>query len=294
MYDDPSREDHRHDRGLAFDLAILRASANEPARFERRKALQLLAGAGLVLVACGSDGSTASTTTTTTTGGSTTTAGGGATTTTGASATSVDAIPEETGGPYPADGSNGPNVLDERGVVREDIRSSFGAYSGTAEGVPLTIDLTVVAATTGAPLPGAAVYLWHCDRDGRYSLYSSGVTDQNYLRGVQETGDDGRLRFSSTFPAAYSGRWPHIHFEVFSDLATATSDGAPVVTSQLALPPEVCTAVYATAGYEQSLSNLARTSLDGDMVFSDGYDDQLAAVSGTVDGGMTAALTVGV
>ena len=97
---------------------------------------------------------------------------------------------------------------------------------------------------------------------GRYSLYSSGVTDQNYLRGVQAADADGRLSFTSIFPAAYSGRWPHIHFEVFEDLATATSGGSPIVTSQLALPEDACAEVYATAGYEQSVSNLAGTSLD--------------------------------
>jgi len=283
--------DDLHDRGLAFDLAVLRARAHQPTRFERRSALKLLAGAGagLLLVACGSDDQS---TATTTTGDSTTTTAGG-TTTTGSSGTSVDTIPEETGGPFPGDGTNGPNVLVESGIVRQDIRSSFGSYTGTAEGVPLTIDLTVVDADRGAPLAGAAVYAWHCDRDGGYSLYSDGVTDQNYLRGVQEADDDGRLSFISVFPAAYPGRWPHVHFEVFRDLATATSAGSRIVTSQLALPEDVCAAVYATTGYEQSVPNLAQTSLDRDMVFSDGYDAQLAAVSGSVDAGVTATLTVG-
>src|SRR5262245_50005654 len=35
-------------------------------------------------------------------------------------------IPAETAGPYPGDGSNGPNVLVQSGVVRSDIRTSFG------------------------------------------------------------------------------------------------------------------------------------------------------------------------
>ena len=64
-------------------------------------------------------------------------------------------------------------MLVESGIVRQDIRSSFGSYSGTAEGVPLTIDLTIVDAGSGAPMAGAAVYAWHCDRDGGYSLYST-------------------------------------------------------------------------------------------------------------------------
>ncbi|MEQ1786010.1 MAG: intradiol ring-cleavage dioxygenase [Acidimicrobiales bacterium] len=280
--------DDLHDRGLAFDLATLRERATEPTRLERRGALKLLAGAGagLVLVACGSDSPSASTTSST--------AGGVTRTTAGSGTSAADAIPAETGGPFPGDGTNGPNVLVESGVVREDIRSSFGAYSGTAEGVTLAVDLTIVSAGTDTPMPGATVYLWHCDREGRYSLYSSGVTDQNYLRGVQEADDDGLLRFTTVFPGAYSGRWPHIHFEVFPDLTTATSAGAPLVTSQLALPEDVCDTVYATSGYEQSIGNLAQTSLDRDMVFSDGYDQQLALVTGSVEDSLTAALTVGV
>jgi len=284
--------DDLHDRGLAFDLAALRARRLTPARIERRGALKLLAGAsaGLVLAACGSDATTGSGTSSSTS----TTAGSGATTTSGGTGTPTEAIPEETGGPYPGDGSNGPNVLVESGIVRQDIRSSFGDLSGTAEGVPLTIDLTLVTASSGAPLVGAAVYLWHCDREGRYSLYSSGVTDQNYLRGVQESDADGALRFTSIFPAAYSGRWPHIHFEIFSDLASATGAGSTLVTSQLALPEDACRLVFATAGYEQSVSNLAQSSLDTDNVFRDGYASQLATIGGSVEGGMTATLTVGV
>ena len=46
--------------------------------------------------------------------------------------------------------------------------------SGIAAGVPLNIVLTIVSASTCAPLAGAAVYLWHCDREGRYSLYNAG------------------------------------------------------------------------------------------------------------------------
>ena len=126
MHDDDEHDD-LHDRGLAFDLATLRARALQPTRLERRGALKLLAGAGagLVLVACGSGGSQSASSTSTT-------AGAGATTTTAGSSSrgSIDAIPEETGGPYPGDGSNGPNVLDESGIVRQDIRSSFGDLLG--------------------------------------------------------------------------------------------------------------------------------------------------------------------
>ena len=127
-------------------------------------------------------------------------------------------IPDETAGPYPGDGSNGPDVLEESGIVRSDIRSSFGDASGTAEGVPMTLELALSdLANGGSAFAGVAVYVWHCDREGRYSMYSEGVEDQNYLRGAQVADDDGIVRFTSIFPACYSGRWPHIHFEVYPD-----------------------------------------------------------------------------
>jgi protocatechuate 3,4-dioxygenase beta subunit len=269
---DPHDELHDHDRGLAFDLSTL---------LSRRRALTVLAAAGLATLAgCGSDsgGSSAATT---------------ATTATSAGAAACEEIPQETGGPYPGDGSNGPNVLTQSGIVRSDIRSSFGSASGAAEGIPLTIALTIVDQAEGCvPREGAAVYVWHCDRDGQYSLYGQGVTDQNYLRGVQAAGSDGQVTFKSIFPAAYSGRWPHIHFEVYPSLDAATSASSLIRTSQLALPEDACKLVYASDGYSQSMANLAQTSLRTDMVFSDGYDQQLAKVTGDVTGGFTADLTV--
>ena len=166
---------------------------------------------------------------------------------------------------------------------------------GVAEGVPLTVALTVRDAATGAALAGRGVYIWHCDRDGRYSLYSNGVENENYLRGVQETDANGTVTFTTIYPACYSGRWPHIHFEVYADVATAVAAGPIVKTSQIALPAETNSAVYATAGYEQSVRNLAQVSLQGDNVFGDdGGIHQIATMSGSVTSGYTAVLTVGV
>jgi protocatechuate 3,4-dioxygenase beta subunit len=286
-------EPHDHDRGLEFDLTTL---------MQRRGALKMLAGAGVglglvALGACGSSDDSSSTGSTSTTSGSssTTDPSSSSTTTSGSGSTTVSDIPEETAGPYPGDGSNGPNVLTESGIVRRDITSSFGSSSGTAEGAPLTISMKIVDASTGSAKAGAAVYVWHCTREGGYSLYSQGVTDQNFLRGVQETAGDGTVTFTSIFPAAYSGRWPHIHFEVYDSLDTATAAGTMLATSQIALPKDICDEVYATSGYEQSVQNLAQTSLTSDMVFGDdGGIHQLATMSGSVDDGLTAQLTVGV
>jgi protocatechuate 3,4-dioxygenase beta subunit len=281
-HDHDAHELEDHDRGLSHDL---------PTLLSRRRALAVLGGAGLAaaLAGCGIGGN----------GDDAGASAGGAASSSAASGgvasggASSGEIPEETSGPYPGDGSNGVNVLTESGIVRSDITRSFGSGSGVAEGVPLTIVLKVLDTANGAgALQGAAVYLWHCDRDGRYSLYSEGVTGENYLRGVQETGSDGTVRFTSIYPAAYSGRWPHIHFEVYPSLEAATTASGKLRTTQLALPEAACKQVYATDGYSQSLQNLAQTSLDTDMVFSDGYSLQLAKVTGNVTAGMTASLSV--
>jgi protocatechuate 3,4-dioxygenase beta subunit len=225
---------------------------------------------------------------------STTSSSAGATTT--AASTGSGEIPDETAGPYPGDGSNGPDVLAESGIVRSDIRSSIGEASGTAEGVPMTLELVISdLANGGAAFTGVAVYVWHCDREGRYSMYSSGVEDQNYLRGVQIADSTGRVSFTSIFPACYSGRWPHIHFEVYPDEAGITDASNAIATSQVALPEDVCNQVYAQDGYEQSVSNLSEISLDSDNVFGDdGGVSQLGTVTGDITSGYKVSLAVGV
>ena len=250
------------------------------AAMDRRKALRLAARFGmglgaLQLLGCG-DSTSDETTAPDSLGGSCT------------------KVPEETAGPFPGEGSNGPNVLNQTGVVRSDIRSSFAGLSGTADGVPLTIALTIVSAATCAPLANRAVYIWHCDKAGRYSLYSAGVTNQNYLRGVQQTDANGKVTFTSIFPACYAGRWPHIHFEVFPSIAAGANLAAKIATSQIALPKATCDLVYATPGYEQSITNLAQVSLASDMVFSDGSALELATMTGSVATGLTATLSVAV
>lgn len=206
-------------------------------------------------------------------------------------------IPPETAGPYPADGSvasgQALNVLTRSGIVRSDLRRSLGT-GAVAAGVPLTLRLKLVNVNSRcAPLAGYAVYVWHCTADGQYSLYSPGVVGEDYLRGVQAAGPDGVVTFRTVFPGCYAGRWPHVHFEVYPTLGSATAARNRVQTSQLALPEAACRAAYATAGYGPSARNLSGTSLTRDMVFRDGYASQLAALTGSAGQGFTAALTVG-
>ena len=246
-----------------------------PALIDRRRALRWMGGLTMVgvLAACTDDDSA-----------------GADENDVNAEATAGAEIPDETAGPFPADGTNGPNLLAEQGVVRSDITNSIGSLNGTAEGVPTSMTLTVVDAETGSPLPGAAVYLWHCTADGQYTIYE--VEDQNYLRGVQVADDAGRLTFETIFPGCYDGRWPHCHFEVYESVDIASSGDAAIKTSQLALPQADCEVVYGDDRYGDSASNLARLSLASDGVFADGWEDQLATVSGSIDDGYQVALLV--
>ena len=287
-------DDHDHHQGLAADLLAVRG-----ALLKRRRALLWLAGAGasvaaVPLIGCGGGGDDSSSSGSTSTG-TTTTTGTGTGTTTTTSSGSCSVIPTETNGPYPADGTTSLNALLMSGIVRSDVRSSFNGATGVAGGIPLTVTLTLVN-TNGscAALSGYAIYIWHCDQAGRYSLYSSGVTGENYLRGVQETDANGQVTFTTIFPACYSGRWPHMHFEVYPSLASATRVGNVSKISQIALPQAECNAVYATSGYSQSVTNFAQISLATDNVFSDGATLETPTISGSVGAGYAIALTVGI
>ncbi|MFC4063524.1 intradiol ring-cleavage dioxygenase [Actinoplanes subglobosus] len=260
-----------YDQGLRFDLGTL---------IGRRQLLRAfgIGAATLGLAAC-----------TTESGGSTT-----ATSTTSAAATTGE-IPDEIVGPYPADGSNGPDLLEQSGVIRSDIRASFGDSTTVAEGVPLDFELVVTDIANNKPFAGAAVYVWQCDRAGLYSLYSEGVTKENYLRGVQIADAEGKLRFKSIFPACYTGRWTHIHLEVYPDQASITDSTKAISVSQIAFPKAVCDTVYKEKGYEASVTNFAAVTLEGDIVFAD-LDEptQMADVKGDVASGYTFSLAFGV
>jgi protocatechuate 3,4-dioxygenase beta subunit len=267
-----------HHAGLAEDLKVL----------TRRRLFGMVAkaAAGLslapVLVGCVTDNAA----------GDGVDAGTGGDSATGTGTCST--IPNETQGPYPGDGTNGANALTLSGIVRSDIRASVGGATGVAQGVVLNVTLTLLDSKTCSPLADRAIYIWHCDRDGNYSMYSAAVAAENYLRGVQVTDAAGQVTFTTIFPGCYSGRWPHIHFEIYPSLASATSGASKIATSQLALPKAICDTVYATSGYSASVTNLSRITLATDNVFSDGSTLQIPTITGSVADGIAAGLTVAI
>jgi protocatechuate 3,4-dioxygenase beta subunit len=307
----------QHDLGLHHDLQTLVRTRR--AGISRRYALKVFGGASaLVLAACGSKSATSKATTapqSTATSATTGTPiggpgggpppggsggpggpppggpppggpGGG-----GGSQPADGTIPQETAGPFPGDGSNGPNALSQSGIIRSDITSTLGS-STKVKGVPLTVKLKITKGANGPVMPDAAVYVWHCDQAGRYSMYSQGVTQENWLRGVQQADANGEVTFTTIYPGCYPGRWPHIHYEVYASLAEATA-GKPIAsTSQLALTADSGKAVYATKGYEASVPAFANISLASDNVFSDGAEKETPTFTGDAAKGFVATLTV--
>lgn len=279
------QDEDLEDQGLHFDIGTIRN------RVSRRKFFGLLGiGAGTAAIAAcspGSDPSAASSAASSSTG---TTSGVAASTAN--SDVDLTEIDTETAGPYPGDGSNGPDVLEKVGVERSDIRSSIGG-GATASGVPMKLKLNIIdMVNNNSAMTGAAVYIWHCDADGGYSMYGDGLENETYLRGVQVTSDDGTVEFTTIVPGCYSGRYPHIHFEVFPDKDSISDAANAILTSQIAIPDGVCEAVYETDNYEGSIKNYKNTSLDKDGIFSDGWDGQLPDFTGDVNSGYSMTLDV--
>jgi len=283
--------EHDHHGGLAADIDKLLGAATS-----RRQTLRwLLAGAASVpLAGCGGGGDSADSIAASPVSSGSGSTGGAAT------GASCAVIPEETGGPYPADGTNSSNgkvanALVLSGIVRSDIRSSIAGASGVAQGVLLTIRLKIVnVASSCATVAGATVYLWHCDRNGNYSMYSSSISAENYLRGVQAADADGYVTFLTIFPGCYDGRMPHVHFEVYPTLTASTTASNRIKTSQFTFPLATLNEVYTATGYGTSVQNLSRISYATDNVFSDGTALQMATMSGDIVNGYVAELTVGV
>jgi len=243
-------DDDHHDEGFAHDL---------PKLLGRRRLLAIMGGVGLASLS-------------------------------GVPAMALEciALPWETAGPYPADGSNSKagqvvNALTQDGVIRQDLRTSFGGLTPTADGLQLDLELTLMNADGCTPLVDHAIYVWHCDTTGLYSLYDT--TDANYLRGVGISDAEGKVRFTTIFPGCYDGRWPHIHFEVFETAEAAVSGEASLLTAQIAMPETEAAAVYAAdARYSNGTQNLGRITIPTDNVFGDNTESEITQQTLTLIG----------
>jgi protocatechuate 3,4-dioxygenase beta subunit len=138
------------------------------------------------------------------------------------------------------------------------------------EGVPLKLRVKIVSSTSGKPIGGAALDIWHCDATGVYSDESSeGTVGSTWLRGVQITSADGVAEFESIYPGQYTGRDTHIHVKVHIGGAASGSGysgGHVSHTGQLFFSDALSAEVYRLAPY--TAGTAARTDHAEDHVWT--------------------------
>lgn len=167
--------------------------------------------------------------------------------------TSCILAPEVTDGPYYVTGE----------LIRKNVKED-------QVGVDLYLEVQYIDVTTCEPVPELYVDVWNCNATGTYSGVESGQAGLNttFLRGVQETDEDGVVTFETIFPGHYSGRAIHTHLLTKSNVTvrengTTGADGAVTHIGQLFYPEELVAAVEATEPYNQNTQEY--TSNDEDM-----------------------------
>jgi protocatechuate 3,4-dioxygenase beta subunit len=207
--------------------------------------------------------------------------------------------PEEVEGPY---------YLDYE-LVRRDITEGY-------PGLPLTLRLTVIDTSTCAPLPGAALDIWHCNAIGEYSGYTSlgiggsggsqptptatptatptgsppaggggghvNATDNlTFLRGVQLTDHHGTATFQTIYPGWYTGRAIHIHIMVHIGgrvtSARKYAGGHVSHTGQLYFPENISAKVANLEPYK--INTVTRVQNTDDFIFTGGNDSGLLTLT---------------
>lgn len=189
--------------------------------------------------------------------------------------------PAETEGPYPYPGGEKNNPLN-----RVDVTEG-------KPGLPLYLTFTVVNTNAGcAPVTGARVDIWHCDRDGYYSGYKQNgylgqkdLTGQTFMRGYQVADANGECKFTTIYPGWYPGRTTHIHIEVFIN-------GALKKTTQIAFPDRANKKVNSTDGYSAHGQNPTKNLADS--VFVNSLSSELASVDSYSASGVHASYTIGI
>lgn len=197
--------------------------------------------------------------------------------TNGTTGGTCDVTPSETAGPFP---TKTPSSL-----VLKDIRSD-------RTGVPMTATITIRnKANDCKALEGALVDIWHCDAAGNYSEYggtgmqSTNYTAVHFLRGRQTTDASGNVGFTTIFPGWYSGRAVHIHVHIYN------AAGKSLLVTQIAFPAAVCDTVFTTATNFYTKGK-ADTTNERDNVFSDGFANEMATITGSVANGYALTHTI--
>lgn len=202
--------------------------------------------------------------------------------------------------PYPGEQRQQPgsaslaNIWSASGLLRRDIRPNLSGEGLPAAG--LRMDLTIKLQTTGRtqkPIPNAAVYIWHSDAQGEYSVY--GRNDTDYLRGIGISDSNGRLTFTTVYPGTYRGREPHIHFEVYPSLEDVKRASACILRSRILFPEATTREIYkSNLVYRPSLKQFDELVFGrpGTSPASATHATQIAMLSGVAKTAVRASITI--
>jgi protocatechuate 3,4-dioxygenase beta subunit len=190
--------------------------------------------------------------------------------------------PEQEVGPYYIDGEQ----------IRQDVTD------GQA-GIPLRLRIQIVNATACAPLPSAAVDIWHANASGDYSGFGNAASNRTFLRGTQVTDASGAVEFTTIYPGWYQGRAVHIHLRVHvGGQAAATYTGGHIAhTGQLFFPDDTSTQVYQLPAYAGHKGSRTMNSQDQISNGQQGSKFQLQLTPlqpGSIAGGFSTTVTLGV
>lgn len=177
----------------------------------------------------------------------------------------------ETDGPYPL-------------YNKRDATITHADITEGKTGLPLNMVIAVKNVSANcALLPNARVDVWHCDKDGYYSGYTNtgylGTQDntaKTFCRGIATTDANGIAKFTSIYPGWYQGRVTHIHAQIYVNNVLK-------LTTQIAFPEEINTAVYNTELYKTHGQNSTKNSTDS--IIKDSLSNELASVTANASGG---------
>ncbi|KAJ5917227.1 hypothetical protein N7466_010781 [Penicillium verhagenii] len=173
--------------------------------------------------------------------------------------TSCILTPTVTDGPYYVWGE----------VIRENVKEEL--YS---DGVDVALEVQYIDINTCRPVPGALVDIWQANATGVYSgisesgNYASDGWDSTYLRGIQQTNQDGVVNFDTIFPGHYEDRATHTHLlthlnaTVFPNKTLEVGTGSVAHIGQLFWNEVLRSAVEATYPYSTNIQAVTSNAED--------------------------------
>ncbi|RBR26476.1 uncharacterized protein FIESC28_00770 [Fusarium coffeatum] len=140
-------------------------------------------------------------------------------------------------------------------IVGEYLRSNV-IEKEHCDGVPLFLEVQYIDVSTCGAVPNLATDLWNCNVAGVYSGVSSQAgINTTFLRGIQDTDDEGVVQFETIFPGHYEGRAMHTHLLTHANASVSPNGTIQVWNSpvshigQLFWPEDLRKEVEAIAPY---------------------------------------------